>query len=331
VAHVAGQRTDGLVDAGRLLCALEDGATVVLQSMQRWRASMAQFCRELEIVLNHPVQANAYLTPSGATGLAPHHDTHDVFVLQLHGTKRWRVSDPVLDTPLARHRSTAEEVSTLPARFEADLAPGDALYLPRGFVHSAQAQQGLSLHLTIGVLALTGHGVVRRLADLAAEELELRRALPPGWAHDPAVATAAVAAAMSFLTHWLDAVDPADVGEQLTSRFWSNRPPLLDGQLRQLELVDEVDDATVLSVRSGAVCRTRVRGGRLELSLGDRLLTLPSACEAAVCRLLAGPVELGDLADLLDEASRLVLARRLVREGLLVLEDPSSPRGASSP
>jgi hypothetical protein len=145
------------------------------------------------------------------------------------------------------------------------------------------------------------------------------------------VATAAVAAAMSSLTRWLGAVSPAELGEQLTSRFWSNRPPLLDGQLRQLELVDEVDDATVLRVRSGAVCRTRVQGGRLELSLGDRLLTLPSACEAAVCRLLAGPVELGDLADLLDEASRLVLARRLVREGLLVVEEPSPGLGASSP
>jgi hypothetical protein len=69
----------------------------------------------------------------------------------------------------------------------------------------------------------------------------------------------------------------------------------------------------------------------LELTLGDRFLTLPSACEAAVGRLLAGPVEIGDLADLLDEASRLVLARRLVREGLLVVEDPSPRRGASSP
>jgi hypothetical protein len=36
-----------------------------------------------------------------------------------------------------------------------------------------------------------------------------------------------------------------------------------------------------------------------------------------VRRLLDGPLQVGDLADLLDTDSRLVLVRRLVREGVL--------------
>src|SRR5690606_40621538 len=64
---------------------------------------------------------------------------------------------------------------TQPVLFEADLTGGDALYLPRGVVHSAAAQRGVSLHLTVGVLATTVHDVLRELVDLAAEEVELRR------------------------------------------------------------------------------------------------------------------------------------------------------------
>ncbi len=32
---------------------------------------------------------NAYYTPRAAQGLPVHHDTHDVFVLQVSGEKRW--------------------------------------------------------------------------------------------------------------------------------------------------------------------------------------------------------------------------------------------------
>ena len=59
-------------------------------------------------------------------------------------------------------------------------------------------------------------------------------------------------------------------------------------------------------------------GGRLQLLLGDRTLTMPAALEPAVRQLLADDrCTPADLAGHLDGPSRLVLARRLVREGLL--------------
>ena len=63
----------------------------------------------------------------------------------------------------------------------------------------------------------------------------------------------------------------------------------------------------------------RVTGGRLQLLLGDRTLTMPAALEPAVRLLLAADrCTPADLAGHLDGPSRLVLARRLVREGLLL-------------
>jgi lysine-specific demethylase/histidyl-hydroxylase NO66 len=66
------------------------------------------------------------------------------------------------------------------------------------------------------------------------------------------------------------------------------------------------------------VCRLQVAGDRLTVLLGDRELTMPAALEPALRQVLAaGSFAVADLARHLDGPSRLVLVRRLVREGLL--------------
>jgi Cupin superfamily protein len=101
-------------------------------------------------------------------------------------------------------------------------------------------------------------------------------------------------------------------------RFWSGRPPVLAGQLQQLLALDQVGDGTAVRRRAGAVCRLRRRGDRLEVVLGDRRLLMPARLEPVMRAVLASDrLVVGDLAGVLDPPSRLVLVRRLVREGLL--------------
>jgi hypothetical protein len=323
-ARTGASRIDDLIDPGRALDLFGAGATIVLQGLQRWWPPATRFCRQLELGLGHPMQANAYLTPAGAAGLAPHHDTHDVFVLQVAGAKLWTVREPVVDTPLPRHVSDHDAAAGQPVLFEADMHPGDVLYLPRGFVHSAAAQQGVSLHLTIGVLATTVHDVVRLVVDRAADEVAFRRSLPPGWPDDPDAAAKAVKAAVADLVDWLGTVDAGEMAEVLADRFVSNRTPLLDGQLLEVAALDAIGDATVVERRAGTVAALRAADhDRLRLVLGDRVVVVPAAVEPAVRRLLDGAAHrVGDLADMLDPPSRIVLVRRLVREGALRTVSP---------
>ena len=326
-ARTGSSQIDDLIDPGRTRDLFADGATIVLQGLQRWWPPAARFCRDLEVGLGHAVQANAYLTPGGAAGLAPHHDTHDVFVLQVAGTKHWTVRSPVVDTPLPRHVSVHEVAAAQPVLFEHDMAPGDVLYLPRGFVHSAAAQRGLSLHLTIGILATTVHDVLRALIDRTGDEVAFRRALPAGWPYDDDAATTAVTAAIAELTDWLGGVDAGAVAATLRDRFVAGRSPLLDGQLLEVAALAEIDDDTVVRRRAGTLGQLGVaepnaaRGDGpppVRLTLGDRVVVLPAAVEPVVRRLLDGEAHrVGDLADAIDLGSRLVLVRRLVREGAL--------------
>lgn len=313
-------RIDDLVDPGRVLALFDDGATIVLQSLQRWWPPLTTFCRALEEALGHPTQANAYLTPPGASGLAPHHDTHDVFVLQVHGTKHWTVREPHVVAPLARHTSDHERCAQQPVLFETDLHPGDCLYLPRGFVHAASAQDGASLHLTIGVLATTVHDVLRRIVDRAAEEPAFRKTIRTDTGAVGADPRALVKEIAAELAIWLDTLDLDALDDNAVLRLLgrSRRPPTLDGQLLELVGLGSIDDDTIVVRRATTSPPLRERGERLEVDLGDRRLLLPASVRDSVAWLLDGePHRVGDLSTRLDRSSRLVLVRRLVREGVL--------------
>ena len=137
----------------------------------------------LQAALHHPVGANLYLTPARAQGFLPHADTHDVFVLQLHGTKEWHVSSPRVELPLARRQSERLTLSD-PKTYR--LAPGDVLYLPRGFPHEALTGDSSSLHLTVGVYAFRWHDLLSDALQLIAhEDVMLRSALPAEYLYEP--------------------------------------------------------------------------------------------------------------------------------------------------
>ncbi len=328
-ARTGATRYADLVDPGRVFDRFADGATIVLQALHRWWPGVARFCRGLELALGHSFQANAYLTPAGAAGLAPHHDTHDVFVLQVAGTKHWTVRAPAVAAPLAHQRSDHDTAAQQPVLFEADLEPGDALYLPRGYVHSAAAQHGAALHLTLGVLAVTAHDVLRRVVDRAGDDPAFRAHLSPGYPFDRDLAVRSVKATLVELVDWVGRLDPGEVADDLTDTFFAHRTPLLDGQLAEVMALDQIDDTTYVRRRAGTIAvLARSDYSRLRLTLGDRRVLLPVAVEPAVRRLVDGQSRaVAELSDLLDAPSRLVLVRRLVREGALC----TSRRAAAGP
>ena len=109
-------------------------------------------------------------------------------------------------------------------------------------------------------------------------------------------------------------------------RFLSNRAQLARGTIAERAAPIVVDDDTVVARRPGAVCEIAPRGDRLVVLLGDRRLEMPAWVERAMILLADldedGELVVGDLeARLPDPASRAVLVRRLVREGLLSIRD----------
>ncbi|MFC8226401.1 cupin domain-containing protein [Streptomyces sp. NPDC057287] len=298
------------VDDTALWRAFADGATLVLQALHRTWEPVADLVSDLSTELGHPVQANAYVTPPQNRGFDAHYDVHDVFVLQIEGTKRWIVHEPVLpdplrDQPWTDHRSAVADRATHDRpHLDTVLHPGDVLYLPRGWLHAARAQGQVSIHLTLGVHTTTRYALAEELtrAALAAlrEDAPMRRSLPLGgngpegeWELVRERLLAAVAEA-----------DPAPLFER-TRRAQCRPAPL--GPLAQLSAVNGLRPTSPVRLREAL--EARLTGRRLFTRVG--YLDLSAADLASVTRLLDGHIRTaGDLG--------LVLAGRLLRAGVLL-------------
>ena len=317
--HVGSILMKDVADVGRIYSHFHDGATIVLQALQRYWPPLTNFCRELELALTHPAQANAYITPPGSKGLDVHYDTHDVFVLQVSGRKQWEVYEPQIEAPLLSQRF--EKAADLgPPLISSELKPGDCLYIPRGFLHSAKATEDGSSHLTVGILSYTWHDIVQDILGQTSDELAFRETLPIGFARETDAFTREIAERVGTLKLWLDTVDAKKIGARMRRRFWSSRAPMFEGQLEQLARLKYLDDKTVVRRRKGSICELSVDedGSALKVLLGDRELTMPPALESVMRFIIERECfAVSDLTEDLDEESRKVLVQRLIREGLL--------------
>ncbi|MDT4925991.1 MAG: bifunctional lysine-specific demethylase and histidyl-hydroxylase [Pseudonocardiales bacterium] len=318
-ASIADQAADD-----KVLATIADGATLVLQALHRTWPPLVHFGSRLAAELGHPVQINAYITPPQNQGFAPHYDVHDVFVLQVAGRKQWTIHPPVVEAPLddqpweQRRAEVAARAAEAPL-IDTVLEPGDALYLPRGTVHAAQAQGELSIHLTVGVHPVTRYQLVRHLLDLVQDDPELRAALPMGVdLSDPAVLSEHLTATVDLLRARVGAVEPADVARRVGENLMRRTRPEPIGPLAQLAAAATLEPTTRLRLRAGLRARLDGAGEQLRLVLLDRTIALPAATSDALKVVLAGaavtPAELPGL----DGDEQLTFAARLLREGVLV-------------
>ena len=148
---------DGSLDLGAIRTDFGDGYTVVMDGVERFARDVGTLARLLEVELHFPIQVNAYVTPPRQTGLASHFDDHDVLILQIEGSKTWHLYVGADRPPreIQRDNDKAVDADSLPAPTDVRLEAGDALYVPRGRVHSAETNAEQSIHLTVGIHAPT--------------------------------------------------------------------------------------------------------------------------------------------------------------------------------
>jgi hypothetical protein len=302
----------------RLARLFADGSTLVLQGLHRSHGPLLDFAQELAAELGHPVQVNAYVTPPQSRGFDPHYDTHDVFVLQVAGRKRWVVHRPAAPPPTPAmpwtdHRGDVAAAVAAPAALDVVLEPGDALYLPRGFVHSATAIGEVSAHVTLGVHPWTRRHVAERVLAGLADDEALRVSLPVGVdVASPGDLEDEVALVLDALVSRLEALRGSaaltrrvadDLGGAAAAAVRAEPVP----PLRQQAALAGLDGATPLRWRRGLRALVRQDGAELEVRTVEATVRVPAAAEPALARLLAGDaVAAGDLGPDLDAAAALL-------------------------
>jgi hypothetical protein len=121
--------------------------SIRIVNVQTGSVFWSRLVKEFHDSFGGSVFANAYLTPARGQTFLRHWDDHDIFVLQVSGTKTWEISQPITDI----FPETSVNCGPSKKVMQVTLQPGSLLYVPRGFPHLAKALDQQSLHITIGI------------------------------------------------------------------------------------------------------------------------------------------------------------------------------------
>ncbi len=296
----------------------DDGATVIFNQLHARVPSMARLCVALGRRFSSRIQTNVYLTPPDSQGFAPHWDTHDVFVLQISGTKRWSIYDTKVRLPLRGQRF---EPGTPPGDVsdEFELGPGSAAYLPRGLIHSARSTEQASLHITLGLTAFTwAEFLVESVTAAALEEESLRGNLPRGFAREEFPVAERERLFAERLASVRSRFDPDAVWRRFADEVLATNVPLFTDLLSQRLFGTRITQGSRVRRRPGLHAEAATDGATCLLRFCGRELRLPVAVWPAL-QFAATNDEFAveDLPDCLDAEGKLTLVKRLVREGVL--------------
>jgi ribosomal protein L16 Arg81 hydroxylase len=308
------------LDVARVYQLFAEGSTISLAFLDTVVPALTLFCRTLENEFSSPLQANIYLTPPGAQGAKPHYDTHDVFVLQVAGSKHWTIFGTPVELPLAGQDFDPDVHEQGAPTLEFRLDAGDVAYVPRGVVHEARSTDAVSLHITAGVLRSTWADLLLEfVAGACLNDPAFRKSLPPGFARpDFGRAEAEVTLRNLLQQVWAQSDFDASL-QRFVDEFVASCPPLLEGQMAQMEALEGLTLETVAGVRPGLIFHLQPGRDSAVLQCAGRKITFPShAVEAIRFALGHSAFAIRDLPGNLDDEGKLTVVRRLIREGLVV-------------
>ncbi len=314
----------GLPDTRKISHELADGSAIVLNGLQEYHEPLGVFTRRLAHDMSRPVDAVAHAMPSKSQGFASHFDTQDAFIIQIEGCTDWTLREPALRRPLAHEswdlirRDLGRDTGWLetPGPWqELTLAPGDSLWLPRGWVHSARGGQRMSLHLTLRVPMWTRHWAVLEWMSQPAQAPG-RAYLPADFISDDDRAMAAVRRLRAELADWFQHVPDTEL-VRILRRAAIRQLPVPSRQVSALADGELAPDQE-FAVHQEAVFAVTHRGQQLALHLSDRIVRLPLDA-AEVCAEILGlqRFTVGNLSCEVDPAVRADAIRVLWAEGVI--------------
>jgi ribosomal protein L16 Arg81 hydroxylase len=313
----------------KVIALCQAGATLALNGLHRERTSVRILSNAARAAFGEMTQVNAYCSWPGKQGFSLHFDTHEVIVLQVEGRKRWRVLRPNIDAPVKYHPG-------LPAPdaapyLEQTISAGDVLYVPRGHWHDAIAEDGPSMHLTLGVVCRTGLSfgkwLADRLTDVPAWRADLPRAfgVGGGWQGDSSPLAAHLRALCADLTERLR--DPETVrhfAEDCARHDAAPAPYQFPEQIVEPSAIEPETVLTRPATQQTVLSREPANGGHLRISVWGRQLTFNDAAAPLAEAVFARHVFSG--AELLNACPRATwtevrpLLTGLLRAGLIFVD-----------
>jgi ribosomal protein L16 Arg81 hydroxylase len=298
-----------------------EGHTLAMAGFQNQHIKTRNFCFDLENLFGHPFQTNFYLTPSESKGFSPHWDSHDVIVLQISGNKIWKFYENSVELADANLKFEKDGFEAGKVIQEITLEQGDLLYIPRGLTHDAYTAESHSLHVTTGFLGYTwSQYLIESIVHLSKQDSNFRKFIPLGAIYS---SDEQYKESLKLLL--------AQITKELESKTGLNRfeSALKEKQynccsnlLMEVMNLNNIDSNTLFSKRNKTEAYLEVKEEIVCIIFNDTLLEFPLYCEPSIAFILKTNIsfKIDTIPGELDNDGKLVLVKKLVKEGLLTTE-----------
>ena len=256
------------INEHNLLQYLRNGATLIIDGVWAVHAPINRFIAAISADLGTNAIANLYVSWRNIIGFAPHWDAHNVFIVQIRGSKVWRLYG---ENRVAPTSIDVEPNLDCPAQviWEGKLNAGDVLYIPRGWWHDAAVPQESdgegSIHLTIQIHRYTGAHVLDWLGSRIAASSEVFRMDVP-WTADSETLRSYFGQLRNLIIEALDSNLEKEFMDDIR-RAWSEDPEIHLGRRIEPWTDDKWDDYLLgLRGREQAVFREGSGGNTFKLA-----------------------------------------------------------------
>lgn len=297
------------------------GSTVILSGLESSWPPLHRFCRNLEGDISHPVAVAVYLTPPDIKGVKPHYDTQDGFLIQIDGSKKWKVYKPVHQFPPVEGSYTSLERNQLSKPIlETTLEPGDVMYIPRGFPHEGESCGGSpSLHITVEILVRTWFDFISdALGALADRDMRFRKSVPISFLNDPKAKAELSEKFDMFKSTFSEGSTLEDAILKHIENVVVEKPPVPDGHFATL--FQEITLNTSLEKRQINMTRIFQKEEIIGMQFSGNHIAGPEKIKPALAFIQStDQFTPADLPGGLNSNEQLVLTKRLIKIGLLTL------------
>jgi len=310
-------KRDGIIHTEKAFALFNGGATLVIQAGQRYFDHLSACCMELSRKFNAPVQANLYITPNRSQGFNPHWDTHDVFVLQISGTKTWHLYGFEKELPTKNQGFVSKGYNKEPEQ-TLQLSPGDFLYVPRGYVHDAMADDGISAHITIGILSFTWIRYFSELLMQLENEKAFREAVP-FWSAD---LDTAIREKTELLKETLDRLVAADAIQKLDDQYQRMQPQQVHGYFDSLLQLKELGPNTVLRVNRNVFYERGSTDAQCFIKCFGKTISFAGSLKPVIDHIFdTEKFTVAQLPGEQPEAGKMAAVAQLIREGVVYMDN----------
>jgi ribosomal protein L16 Arg81 hydroxylase len=314
--HLTDGRKKSVVVSEKIFTHFQKGATIIVNDAQKGIRKLAKACIALEQELKISLQSNVYITPPNSQGFTAHYDPHDIFSLQIAGTKDWRIYDSGENLPTKVN--PFRETPKLLCEFQRQ--PGDLLYIPRGVVHEASSSDAATVHVNFSLKPRYGFHLLEDLRTLAEEEnVFFRKVIPNGFATEGEKLDYAADFARQ-LSDLIDRHAPEKLIERQFETFVERQQIDFQNRLVDLLEVGKLKLTSTISWRGEMSFTVKRDGDGISIKFGKREVTIPKFVEPEVF-LRDEPFAVGDVKGLLTASGKIELIKQLVETGFLKIEN----------